>query len=98
MGGILANLRGYLLACGGNKVPATVGLTRRPCLVHLALTGEALDQLRNAHDADFGQCRKARFVHAFNVPAEPEARYLARTPELNIIRKPIPTPICRRDA
>ena len=85
MGGTLANLRGYLLA-GGGKVVAAVVLTGKPYSARLALTGETLDQLRSSHGADLENWWQERFAHAFDALTESEARYLARTPDVDTIR------------
>ena len=88
MGGTLANLRGYLLA-GGGKVVAAVVLTGKPYSARLALTGETLDQLRSSHGADLENWWQERFAHTFDALTESEARYLARTPDVDTIRNRI---------
>ncbi len=85
MGGTLANLRGYVLWRGG-KVAAAVTLTGKPYSARLALTGDTLQQLRNAHGAELERWWQARFAHAFDALTESEARYLARTPDADTVR------------
>ncbi|MBA2320571.1 MAG: phosphoribosyltransferase [Deltaproteobacteria bacterium] len=84
-GGTLANMRGHLLAGGGQVVGATV-LTGKLHSLHLALTDSTLAQLRAKHGKELEDWWFGRFGHTFDCLTESEARYLARTPDAERIR------------
>lgn len=83
-GGTLANLRGFILKKGG-MVAGGVCLTGKPYSARLALDKEQLDDLRNTHDT-FESWWKQHFGHAFDRLTQSEARYLARSPDVDEIR------------
>ena len=84
-GGTMANLRGWIEKEGGSVVGA-VGLTGKPYSARLAPTKEQLDELRAKHGPDFEKWWRKRFGHAFNCLTQSEARYLARSPDVDTIR------------
>ena len=84
-GGTLANLRGWLETRGG-RVIAAVGLTGKPYSAKLNPTGEQLHELRETHGRDFEKWWRERFGHSFDYLTQSEARYLARSPDVDTIR------------
>jgi hypothetical protein len=87
-GGTLANLKGYIESEGG-KVIAAVSLTGKPFSAKLALTQDNLSELRNKHGQELENWWKERFGHGFDRLTQSEARYLARTPDVDTIRNRI---------
>jgi hypothetical protein len=88
MGGTLANLRGYIEAQGG-LVMAAVALTGKPYSAKLALELEQLRELRDKHGKDLEKWWRENFGHAFDSLTQSEARYLARTKDVDTIRNRI---------
>ena len=84
-GGTMANLRGWVEKQGGRVVGA-VGLTGKPYSAKLNPTKEQLHELRQKHGPDFENWWRERFGHAFNCLTQSEARYLARSPDVDTIR------------
>ena len=84
-GGTLANLRGWIEKQGGTVVGA-VGLTGKPYSAKLNPTEEQLHELRERHGREFEKWWRGRFGHAFDCLAQSEARYLARSPNADVIR------------
>ena len=84
-GGTLANMRGWIEKQGGTVIGA-VGLTGKPYSAKLSLTKEQLHELRNKHGRDFEKWWRTHFGHAFNCLTQSEARYLARSPDVDTIR------------
>ena len=84
-GGTLANLRGWIEKQGGKTVGA-VGLTGKPYSAKLSPSKEQLYELRQKHGADLEKWWKNHFGHAFNCLTQSEARYLARSPDVDTIR------------
>ena len=84
-GGTMANLRGWIEKCGGHVVGA-VALTGKPYSAKLTPTKEQLDELRHKHGRDFEKWWRTEFGHAFNCLTQSEARYLARSPDVDTIR------------
>ena len=84
-GGTLANLRGWIEKQGGHVVGA-VALTGKPYSAKLNPSQEQLHELREKHGSDFEKWWKARFGHAFDCLTQSEARYLARSPDVDTIR------------
>ncbi len=84
-GGTLANLRGYILSRGGSVAAALV-LTGKPFSAKLSLSEERLAELRKTHGANLERWWRDRFGHSFNRLTESEARYLARSPDVDRIR------------
>ena len=84
-GGTLANLRGWIAKRGGNVIGA-VALTGKPYSVRLNPTEEQLDELRQEHGRRFEEWWKEHFGHAFDCLTHSEARYLARSPDVDTIR------------
>ena len=84
-GGTLANLRGWIESKGGSVVGAIV-LTGKPYSAKLNPSQEQLHELRQKHGPDFEKWWKAYFGHAFDCLTYSEARYLARSPDVDTIR------------
>lgn len=84
-GGTLANLRGFVVAGGGNVIGAVV-LTGKPHSSRVALSDEQLESLRRKHGPDLEAWWKARFGHPFDCLTESEARYLYRTATADAVR------------
>ena len=84
-GGTLANLRGWIEKQGG-KVVGAVALTGKPYSAKLNPSQEQLHELRQKHGSDFEKWWKAHFGHAFDCLTQSEARYLARSPDVDTIR------------
>ncbi len=89
-GGTLANLRGWIKKQGGTVVGA-VGLTGKPYSAKLTPSREQLHELTQKHGRDFEKWWKTRFGHAFNCLTQSEARYLARSPDVDTIRDRLAT-------
>ena len=84
-GGTLANLRGWIEKQGG-KVVGAVALTGKPYSAKLNPSQEQLHELRQKHGSDFEKWWKAHFRHTFDCLTQSEARYLARSPDVDTIR------------
>ena len=84
-GGTLANLRGYIKKKGGRVVGA-VALTGKSYSAKLNLSQEQLHELRQKHGSDFERWWKTHFGHTFDCLTQSEARYLARSPDVDTIR------------
>lgn len=85
MGGTLANLRGYILAHGG-EVLAAVALTGKPYSARLAASREQLDELRHRHGQAIEDWWFERFGHTFDALTQSEARHLTNTEDAERIR------------
>ena len=88
MGGTLANLRGFVESNGG-RVLAAVTLTGKPHSARLKLDDKQLAELREKHGTELEKWWLERFGHAFDCLTQSEARYLARTPDVETIRNRI---------
>ena len=84
-GGTLANLRGWVENQGGSVVGA-VGLTGKPYSAKLRPSKEQLDELRRKHGPEFEEWWQEHFGHAFDCLTQSEARYLARSADVDTIR------------
>ena len=84
-GGTLANLRGWIEKQGG-KVVGAVGLTGKPYSAKLSPSKEQLHELRQKHGADLEKWWRKHFGHAYGCLTQSEARYLARSPDVDTIR------------
>ena len=84
-GGTLANLRGWIEHQGGRVVGA-VALTGKPYSAKLNSSGEQLYELRQKHGPDFEKWWQKCFGHSFDCLTQSEARYLARSPDVDTIR------------
>ena len=84
-GGTLANLRGWVEKQGGTVIGA-IALTGKHYSAKLSPTKEQLDELRKKHGRDFEKWWRKHFGHAFNCLTQSEARYLARSPDVDTIR------------
>ena len=84
-GGTLANLRGWVEKQGG-KVVGAVALTGKPYSAKLNPSKEQLDELRRRHGKDFEKWWREHFGHSFSCLTQSEARYLARSPDVDTIR------------
>jgi hypothetical protein len=77
-GGTLANLRGHLIAQGGNVIGATV-LTGKDYSAKLVPAADELLELRRKH-GNIEDWWRQRFGFGFECLTASEARYLRRTP------------------
>ena len=84
-GGTLANMRGWIETNGASVIGAAA-LTGKPYSAKLGPTTEQLDELRRKHGADLERWWLRRFGHAFDCLTQSEARYLARSPDVDTIR------------
>ena len=84
-GGTLANLRGWIEKQGG-KVVGAIGLTGKPYSAKLSPSKEQLHELGQKHGADLEKWWREHFGHAFDCLTQSEARYLARSPDVDTIR------------
>ena len=84
-GGTLANLRGWIEKQGGAVVGA-VALTGKPYSAKLNPSEGQLHEFRQKHEPDFEEWWRGHFGHAFNCLTQSEARYLARSPDVDTIR------------
>ena len=84
-GGTLANLRGWIQKQGG-KVGGATALTGKPYSAILTPSKEQLHELRQKHGKDFEKWWRGHFGHAFDCLTQSEARYLARSPDVDTIR------------
>ena len=89
-GGTLANLRGWVEKQGGKAVGA-VTLAGKPYSARLTPSQEQLHELRQRHGSDFEKWWKAHFGHTFDCLTQSEARYLARSPDVDTIRSRLAT-------
>ena len=96
-GGTLANLRGWVEKQGGTVVGA-VGLTGKPYSAKLSPTKEQLNELEQKHGKDFEKWWREHFGHAFNCLTQSEARYLARSPDVDAIRDRLAAAQCAGDS
>jgi adenine/guanine phosphoribosyltransferase-like PRPP-binding protein len=85
MGGTLANLKGFIESKGG-KVLAAVTLTGKPHSAKLNLEIPQLEELRQKHGQEFENWWQERFGYPFDRLTQSEARYLARSPDVETIR------------
>ena len=84
-GGTLANLRGWIEKQGG-KVLGAITLTGKSYSAKLNPSQEQLHELRQKHGSNFEKWWKAHFGHTFDCLTYSEARYLARSPDVDTIR------------
>ena len=84
-GGTLANLRGWIEKCGG-KVVGAVARTGKLYSAKLNPDREQIRELREKHGSDFEIWWRDRFGHTFDCLTQSEARYLARSPDVDTIR------------
>ena len=84
-GGTLANLRGCIEKQGGRVIGA-VALTGKPYSARLNPSQEQLHELRQKHGPDFEKWWREHFGHPFDCLTQSEARYLARSPDVDTIR------------
>ena len=87
-GGTLANLRGWVETQGG-MVIGSVGLTGKRYSAKLNASTEQLHELREKHGSDLELWWRDQFGHAFDCLTQSEARYLARSPDVDTIRNRI---------
>ena len=92
-GGTLANLRGWVEQQGGMVVGA-VGLTGKPYSAKLSPAEEQLDELKRKHGPEFEKWWREHFGHAFDCLTQSEARYLARSPDVDTIRDRLAAAVC----
>ena len=84
-GGTLANLRGWVEKKGGTVIGA-VGLTGKPYSAKLKVTKEQLHELTQRHGRELEKWWREHFGHPFDCLTQSEARYLARSPDVDTIR------------
>src|SRR5262249_38476617 len=84
-GGTLANLRGFLMQCGG-RVLGAVTLTGRADPATLALQAGTLAALREKHGEEIENWWQGTFGYRFDCLTESEARYLVRVEDADTIR------------
>ncbi len=84
-GGTLANLRGWVEKQRG-KVIGAVALTGKPYSAKLNPSQEQLHELRKRHGPEFEKWWREHFGHPFSCLTQSEARYLARSPDVDTIR------------
>jgi hypothetical protein len=89
-GGTLANMKGFIENAGGNVVGATV-LTGKPYSAILTPSVEQLTELRDKHGKEFEHWWQDKFGHNFDCLTQSEARYLARTKDVDTIRDRLAT-------
>ena len=80
-----ADPRGWIEKQGGTVI-GTVALTGKPHSAKLNPTKEQLRELRDKHGREFEKWWRTKFGHAFNCLTQSEARYLARSPDVDTIR------------
>ena len=81
----MADPRGRIEKQGGTVI-GTVALTGKPHSAKLNPTKEQLRELRDKHGREFEKWWRTKFGHAFNCLTQSEARYLARSPDVDTIR------------
>ena len=91
-GGTLANLRGWVEKKNG-KVIGAVGLTGKTYSAKLNPTLEQLHELREKHGPELENWWRKQFGHTFDCLTQSEARYLARSPDIDTIRNRLATAI-----
>ena len=96
-GGTLANLRGWIEKQGGTVVGA-VALTGKPYSAKLNPSEGQLHELRRKHGPDFEKWWREHFGHAFDCLTQSEARYLARSPDVDTIRDRLAAEECERSS
>jgi hypothetical protein len=84
-GGTLANLRGWLMQCGGRVVGATV-LTGKPYSAKLVPEISQINELEEVHGKGLRQWWQDRFGFDYDCLTSSEARYIARTPSADRVR------------
>ena len=84
-GGTLANLRGWIEKKKG-KVIGAVAFTGKAYSAKLNPTEDQIHELRHKHGPDFEKWWRERFGYAFDCLTQSEARYLARSPDVDTIR------------
>jgi hypothetical protein len=89
-GGTLANMKGFIENAGGNVIGATV-LTGKAYSAILTPSVEQLAELRDKHGKEFEHWWQDKFGHDFDCLTQSEARYLARTQDVNTIRDRLAT-------
>jgi hypothetical protein len=87
-GGTLANLRGWIMHCGGRVVGSTV-LTGKPYSAKLTVELSQIHELEQKHGQDLRQWWCSRFGFDYDCLTSSEARYLIRTPSADRIRNRI---------
>ena len=87
-GGTLANLRGWVLNCGGQVLGATV-LTGKYYSAKLTVEQTQIDELEKIHGRELREWWQKRFDFGYDCLTSSEARYLIRTPSADRIRNRI---------
>jgi hypothetical protein len=84
-GGTLANLRGWILHCGGRVLGATV-LTGKTYSARLKVDPIQINELENTHGKELRKWWQSRFGFDYDCLTSSEARYLINTPSADRIR------------
>ncbi len=84
-GGTFANLRGWITKRGGNVIGA-VALAGRWYSAKLTPSKDQLDELERKHGRRLERWWKEHFGHTFDCLTQSEARYLARSQDVDTIR------------
>ena len=92
-GGTMANLRGWVEKQGGN-IMAAVALTGKPYSARLNPSKEQLNELTKKHGREFEKWWREFFGHSFDCLTHSEARYLARSPDVDTIRDRLAKKMC----
>jgi hypothetical protein len=71
---------------GGGKVAASIGATSKPNSATLTFSKEQLDERWNRDGKDFERWGHTHVGHAFDCRTQSEARYIARTKDVDAIR------------
>jgi len=88
MGSTLANLRGWILHCGGKVLHATV-LTGQPRSSKFEITKEIINEIREKHGKELESWWRDTFGFAYDSLTHAEAGYLLRTSTAERIRNRI---------
>ena len=78
----------------GGMVVGAVGLTGKPYSAKLSPAEEQLDELKRKHGPEFEKWWRENFGHAFDCLTQSEARYLARSPDVDTIRDRLAAAVC----
>ena len=84
-GGTIANLRGFIESRGGKVLGATV-LTGKPYSAKLAVEKTQLAELEQRHGKDLNDWWQEKFGYSFDCLTQSEARYLAKTANVDTVR------------
>lgn len=83
-------MKGFIESSSGKVIGVTV-LTSKPYPAIRTPSVEELTELRDKHGKEFERCWQDKFSHSFDCLTQSEARYLARTEDVNTIRNRLAT-------